>query len=56
MPTYRVTIDGQLYTVDIPDPTARPVQAVVDGYLFEVAVEDDNRSIKVAARCRSTCG
>lgn len=40
MPTYRVTIAGKTYTVDIPNPHARPVQAIVDGEVIEVTVED----------------
>lgn len=39
MPTYRVTIAGKTYTVEIPNPHARPVQAIVDGEVIEVDVE-----------------
>jgi glutaconyl-CoA/methylmalonyl-CoA decarboxylase subunit gamma len=39
MPIYRVTVDGRDYKVEIPDPDGRPVQAIVDGYAFEVDVE-----------------
>ncbi len=40
MPIYRVIIDDRSYTVEVVDPTARPVQAIVDGYVIEVVVED----------------
>ncbi|MBN2002742.1 MAG: biotin/lipoyl-binding protein [Anaerolineae bacterium] len=39
MPTYRVTIAGRIYTVEVPNPNERPVRAIVDGEVIEVAVE-----------------
>lgn len=39
MPTYRVTVDGHVYTVEVIDPYTEPVQAVVEGEVFEVVVE-----------------
>jgi glutaconyl-CoA/methylmalonyl-CoA decarboxylase subunit gamma len=39
MPVYRVTVEDHEYTVEIADPNGRPVQAIVDGQLFEVEVE-----------------
>jgi glutaconyl-CoA/methylmalonyl-CoA decarboxylase subunit gamma len=38
MPIYYVTVEGRDYTVEIPDPTSRPVQAIVDGRVVEVEV------------------
>lgn len=38
MPTYRVMIAGETYFVEVPDPTERPVRAIIDGELFEVEV------------------
>jgi len=39
MATYRVRVDGHVYTVEVIDPFADPVQAVVEGEVFEVVVE-----------------
>ncbi len=39
MTTYRVRIGEKEYTVEIADPHARPVQAIVDGEAIEVWVE-----------------
>jgi len=39
MPTYRVTVAGREYTVEIPNINARPVRAIVDGEVIEVYVE-----------------
>ncbi len=39
MTTYRVRIGEKEYTVEITDPNARPVQAVVDGEPIEVWIE-----------------
>lgn len=41
MPTYRVTIAGQSYEVQVPDPTERPVRAIVNGQVFEVQVTSE---------------
>ncbi len=38
MPVYYVTVHGKQYTVEIPDPRARPVRAIVDGEVVEVNV------------------
>ena len=40
MPEYRVTIGGEEYTVEVPNPRERPVKAIVDGETVEVHVED----------------
>ena len=42
MPTYRVTVNGNEYTVVVPDPQARPVVAIVNGETIEVNVENNN--------------
>ena len=47
MPTYHVTITGKTYTVEIPNPHTRPVQAIVDGEVVEVAVVDATASMPV---------
>lgn len=39
MPIYRVIVDGRDYTVEVPNPDGRPVQAIVDGQSFEVEVD-----------------
>jgi biotin carboxyl carrier protein len=41
MPTYRVTIEGHTYTVEVPNPSERPVRALVDGQTFLVEVDAD---------------
>lgn len=38
MPSFDVTIQGKKYHVEIPDPGASPLQVVVDGQTFDVAV------------------
>ncbi len=38
MPVYRVTIAGKTYTVEVPNPHERPVRAIVDGEVVEVAI------------------
>lgn len=38
MSVYYVTVHGKQYTVEIPDPHARPVRAIVDGEVVEVDV------------------
>jgi biotin carboxyl carrier protein len=40
MPVYRVTVGDQEYTVEIENPRARPVRAIVDGEPVEVHVEE----------------
>ena len=39
MATYRVRVDGHVYTVEVIDPFTDPVRAVVEGEVFEVVVE-----------------
>lgn len=39
MATYRVTVNGQTYTVEVPNVNERPVRAIVDGEVIEVHVE-----------------
>ena len=39
MPVYRVTIEGETYTVDVPNPRERPVRAIVNGETIEVHLE-----------------
>jgi biotin carboxyl carrier protein len=49
MPVYEVIIEGQTYVVDVPDPQARPVRAVVDGEVFEVEVQpSQNEAVQPA--------
>ncbi|HQE92911.1 MAG TPA: biotin/lipoyl-binding protein [Anaerolineae bacterium] len=36
MSIYYVTVHGKQYTVEVPDPRARPVRAIVDGEVIEV--------------------
>ena len=38
MPAFNLTIDGQLYQVDIPNPGANPLRVVVDGQAFDIDV------------------
>lgn len=38
MPVYHVTVGQKTYTVEIPNPNERPVQAIVDGEPIEVAI------------------
>lgn len=42
MPTFRVTIKGNEYTVAVPNPHERPVRAIVNGETIEVSVENDS--------------
>jgi glutaconyl-CoA/methylmalonyl-CoA decarboxylase subunit gamma len=52
---YQVTVDGKTYLVEIQDPHARPVIAVVDGEAFEVWPEPPNgRLIDIPPADRST--
>ncbi len=39
MPIYRVTVEGKDYRVEVPDPSERPVRAIIDGELFAVEIE-----------------
>lgn len=47
MPSYRVTIEGHVYEVEVLDPSARPVRAIVNGgelhtpEVFEVEIQED---------------
>jgi len=38
MSVYYVTVHGKQYIVEVPDPRARPVRAIVDGEVVEVNV------------------
>ncbi len=40
MPTYKVTIKEQTYTVDVPNPRERPVRVTVDGEPLEIWVDE----------------
>ncbi|MDA8218604.1 MAG: hypothetical protein M0Z94_13400 [Dehalococcoidales bacterium] len=40
MPTYRITVNGNLYEVEIADPFASPVVATVNGERHTLAVEE----------------
>ncbi len=40
MPIYHVTIGDKKYTVEIANPNARPVQAIVDGETIAVQIEN----------------
>lgn len=44
MPKYRLTVEGHDYLVEVPDPRARPVTAIVDGEAFEIQVVDAGAS------------
>ena len=41
MATYRVTVNGETYTVEVPNVNERPVRAIVDGEVIEVQVEHE---------------
>jgi biotin carboxyl carrier protein len=49
MPVYYVTLHGKQYTVEILDPHARPVRAIVDGEVVEVNVAAAPASAPAAA-------
>ena len=53
MPTYQVTIDGNEYTVSVPNPHERPVRAIVNGKTIEVTIEN-NTTKAVAISSTST--
>ena len=38
MSTYHVTVRGKTYTVEVPDPYARPVRTIVNGEVVDVVV------------------
>lgn len=40
MPVYHVTVGDKTYTVEVPNPQERPVRAIVDGEVIEVAVAE----------------
>jgi biotin carboxyl carrier protein len=46
MPIYRIVINGNEYTVAVPNPRERPIRAIVNGETIEVTVE--NNSITTA--------
>ncbi len=51
MPTYRIAIEGYVYEVEVLDPSARPVRAIVNGdelhapEMFEVEVQENGVQI-----------
>lgn len=49
MSIYYVTVHGKQYTVEVPDPHARPVRAIVDGEVVEVTVASAPASTPVPA-------
>ncbi len=49
MSVYYVTVRGKQYTVEVPDPHARPVRAIVDGEVVEVDVASVAAPAPVAA-------
>lgn len=49
MPVYQMNIGGKEYTVEVPNPHARPVQAIVNGETVEVFVEESGAGVSVAA-------
>ena len=49
MSVYYVTVRGKQYTVEVPDPHARPVRAIVDGEVVEVDVASVAAPVPVAA-------
>lgn len=38
MPKFDITISGKTYHVEVPDPGASPLQVIVDGEAFDVAI------------------
>jgi biotin carboxyl carrier protein len=53
MPTYRITIHGNEYIVDVPNPHERPIRTTVNGEEIEVYVEN-NAQHKYAADSSNT--
>lgn len=49
MPVYHVTVGDKTYTVEVPNPQERPVRAIVDGEVIEVAVAEAAGVPSVAA-------
>lgn len=49
MTTLRVTVQGETFTVEVQDPLARPVVALVEGERFEVWPEADEPVATAAA-------
>jgi biotin carboxyl carrier protein len=49
MPVYHVTVGDKTYTVEVPNPQERPVRAIVDGEVIEVAVAEAAGAPSVAA-------
>lgn len=52
MTTYRVRIGEKEYTVEIADPHARPVQAIVDGEPIEVWPESGAAAVEVSGKAK----
>jgi biotin carboxyl carrier protein len=53
--TYRIRVNGHLYTVEIDDLAASPVKVSVNGRLFEVSIDQQGvRSVEPPARVRTT--
>jgi biotin carboxyl carrier protein len=50
VPTFDVAIQGKKYHVEIPDPGASPLQVVVDGQVFDVAVAGTGMTVHPAPR------
>ncbi len=53
MPTYRITINGNDYTVAVPNPYERPVRVIVNGKTIEVNVENDSTAAESIASISS---
>jgi glutaconyl-CoA/methylmalonyl-CoA decarboxylase subunit gamma len=53
MPAFDVTLQGKTYHVEIPNPGASPLQVIVDGQAFEVAI-DGTPTDSVPAKLAST--
>lgn len=54
MPNYRVTVAGRTYDVEVVDPKARPVCAIVEGQTFEVSVGSDSGAPPVQQAAEQT--
>ena len=44
MPKFDITISGKTYHVEVPDPGASPLQVIVDGETFDVAIAGSQSS------------
>lgn len=53
MPTFRITINGNEYTVAVPNPYERPVRAIVNGETVEVHVENDTKPVPLVSTMRN---